>query len=779
MSGLLDAIFGLDGLGFADPEAVLTFARPIPAWAWAIILVGLGVLVALSYVRQLAGRRAQVLLASARVALVALLLLSATGPRLTRHHERVEEDWVIVMLDRSRSMLIPDAPGQQGRVTRDEQLRASIRASGDLFERLSREKRVLWLGFDAGTFETPGPGNDENWLGEPQGRRTAIGASLENALQRVSARPVSGVVLFSDGRSSDQLERALLRALESQRVPVFAVPLGSAEPVADAAVRSVRAPDAVFADDVVTASVEFERTGAAVGAVEVELVDLDTGAVFDTDEVEFDDAGRATSTLSVRLDRPGRHRLSVRLAGGLEDLIADNNAMEVGVEVVERPLRALYIDGYPRWEQRYVKNLLMRERSIRSSSLVLSANRRYLQEGDVDVVQLPRSVEEWAVYDVVIIGDLRPELLGQETLAQLREHVAERGAGLVWIAGPGALPRAWRNSPLADLIPVLLDSDAAMPTFDEPVTMSSTPAAGVLGLFQLAGSAGEGEPGWPALLSDPNTGWSLLRWAQKIEPSRVKPGAVTLATLSPASAGKAPTNAEAWPGVLMMRYGAGASVYIATDETWRWRYGRGEDLPERFWVPMIRQLARASVARSQRSVLLSVTPEEALVGRPVRVSAELLDQSLIDARPGVVRAAVIAPDQTRADLQLEPQPDGRGRFYAVQWVPERPGRFEVHLSDPLLGGGDAARYVRVGLPDDEWRRPETDHGLLADLAERTGGAVLSAANLENLEDLLPNRELTVPGEPEVQPLWDRPVVLIVLVLLLTLEWVGRRLIRLA
>ncbi|MCL4221073.1 MAG: hypothetical protein KJZ65_06860 [Phycisphaerales bacterium] len=779
MSGLLDAMFGLEGLGFSDPEAVLTFARPIPAWAWVILLGVLGVLVALSYVRQLAGRRARVMLACARMALAGLLLLAATGPRLTRHHERIEEDWVIVMLDRSRSMLIPDAPGQAERVTRDAQLRASIESSLDVFERLGREKRVLWLGFDAGTFETTGPGSDNTWLGQAQGRRTAIGASLEGALQRVSARPVSGVVLFSDGRSSDQLERPLLRALESQRVPVFTVPLGSAEPIADVAVRSVKAPDAVFADDVVTASVELERTGAAAGAVEVELVDLDTGAVLDSGQAEMDESGRATTSLSVRLDQPGRRRLSVRLAGTMEDLISDNNAQEFGVEVVERPLRALYIDGYPRWEQRYVKNLLMRERSIRSSSLVLSANRRYLQEGDVDVVQLPRSVEEWAAYDVVIIGDLRPELLGQETLAQLREHVADRGAGLVWIAGPGALPRAWRNSPLADLIPVVMDSDAAMPDFDEPVTMSSTPAAEALGLLQLAEAPGRGQPGWPALLSDPNTGWSQLRWAQKIDPSRVKPGAVTLATLKPASAGGRPSSAEAWPGVLMMRFGAGASVYVATDETWRWRYGRGEELPERFWVPMIRQLARASVARSQRSVLLSVTPEEALVGRLVRISAELLDQSLIDAHPGMLRAVVTAPDQTRTDLPLEPQPDGRGRFYAAQWAPDRPGRFEVRLSDPLLGGVEAARSVRVGLPDDEWRRPETDHGLLADLAERTGGAVLSPTNLKTLEDLLPNRELTIAGEPEVQPLWDRPVVLIVLVLLLTLEWVGRRLIRLA
>ena len=81
-------------------------------------------------------------------------------------------------------------------------------------------------------------------------------------------------------------------------------------------------------------------------------------------------------------------------------------------------------------------------------------------------------------------------------------------------------------------------------------------------------------------------------------------------------------------------------------------------------------------------------------------------------------------------------------------------------------------------PDDELRTPEADHALLASLAAATGGAVVPAGELARLEGLLPNRSLVIAGEPEVEPLWDKPVVLAVLVLLLTGEWVGRRLLRL-
>lgn len=44
--------------------------------------------------------------------------------------------------------------------------------------------------------------------------------------------------------------------------------------------------------------------------------------------------------------------------------------------------------------------------------------------------------------------------------------------------------------------------------------------------------------------------------------------------------------------------------------------------------------------------------------------------------------------------------------------------------------------------------------------------------------MLPNRRRMVIGEPEVQTLWGRPIMLALLMVLLTGKWVWRRLIRL-
>ena len=58
---------------------------------------------------------------------------------------------------------------------------------------------------------------------------------------------------------------------------------------------------------------------------------------------------------------------------------------------------------------------------------------------------------------------------------------------------------------------------------------------------------------------------------------------------------------------------------------------------------------------------------------------------------------------------------------------------------------------------------------------------MAPADLKTLADpaVLPNREVRISGAPDIQSLWDRPICLALLLALLSLEWVGRRLIKLA
>src|SRR5690606_2356780 len=186
------------------------------------------------------------------------------------------------------------------------------------------------------------------------------------------------------------------------------------------------------------------------------------------------------------------------------------------------------------------------------------------------------------------------------------------------------------DTPLADLLPFRrAASDGG--AIGAPALLAPTDAATTLGVLRLGDTADEP---WPAQPTDPEAGWSQVHRVQRIDPAQLKPTAETLALAEPAlgaSFGGAPSE-DASPAVLSMRFGAGRVIYVATDEIWRWRYARGELLPERFWLQLMRLLGRESLARSGRAASIEVSPRRADVDQPVRVAVELLDQSLVDQR---------------------------------------------------------------------------------------------------------------------------------------------------
>ena len=815
--GPFDWLLGARALRFDDPGVHFAFSLQLAAWEWFLVAVAAAIVAWWSYRRLDGPRWSRVALSGVRSLTLLLLVFLACGPKLTRPNETVERDWVLFLVDRSSSLRIADTELDGARTTRDAQLRAFLSRQAIPLHKLADTKNVLWLGFDSGAYELRAPsaraGDTASpvILDAPVGRRTDLGGAIESGLSRLAARPISGVVVFSDGRASDQLPRPLLRRLVSEHIPVMTVPLGSAEPLSDIAVRSAQGPGVAFVNDNVPIEVELERTGALARAARtpIELVDTLTGAVLLRREVDWpaapaDSDQKQRLTLSGTGAVAGNSRWAVRLVPETPDLVPDNNEQAVTIDLVDRPLNVLYLDGYPRWEYRYLKNLLSREKSVQFAAMLLASGRRYLTEGSLNLDALPNSPAEWERFDVLVMGDVRPEIFTPEQLQQIKQRVSVGGAGLIWIAGEAAVPAAWRGTPLSDLLPIALGPSDAIRPWDRDITIRPTPLADRLGVMRLTPLPQDDGTFWPTSVSDPASNWSRLRWVQRIDASQLKPAAEAVAIAVPVvDSGLAP--AQPTPAVITMRFGAGRVLYVATDEIWRWRFGRGEDYPERFWLQMVRLLGRESVARSGRPAILEASPARSEVARPVRITLELQDQALLDAAPASIGVRITKVGETGQAAKPTPDPDappaptptptptsgteltlrpalgeasGRRNFVGV-WIPQGTGRYRVTATDPLLSSFNLTADAEVWLADDELRRPETDHPLLAQLSRDTGGSVLKGDELARLERLLPKREVRVALAPDEQTLWDAPLSLILLLGLLLIEWVGRRLIRLA
>ncbi|MEM9296096.1 MAG: hypothetical protein AAGA57_09870 [Planctomycetota bacterium] len=792
----LDAWLGLQRLSLLDGGLSLGWRWALPNWAWAAVVIGAAAYAAWVYAGLSGSRLGRGLLATLRAVVLVWLVVLLCGPELVRRTERVEGDTVVVLVDRSASMGVEDVPaagvsvddaGDSAMLSRLSAARAALEQAD---WRGEGERNVVWLAFDDAVREVAGPGALEG-----VGGGTGLGEALE-AARRAGGRESSlaGVVLVSDGRVPEGLPTRLVRTLERSGVGVWPTAVGDANPLLDVVLSEVELPDRVFAGDVVPVRARLRVSGGVEsadggidtpGTVVVRLIDEVTGETID--EQRWSAAGRLGEVRlggrAPAVEGGVRWRVEAELVEtDAAERQTRNNTRLANYEVIDRPLRVLLIEGYPRWEYRYLKNLLLRERSIASSTFLLSADLAFAQEGDEPIARLPREAEEWSAYDVIILGDVPAGAIDATASAALRDQVVTRGAGLAWIGGDRSTPDSYVGTTLADLLPMRRPGETVPVGGDwllEPSLL-----ADALGVLQLTGPevAAVSGVGWPA-------GLSPLRWVQRL--GALKPTAEVLAwavSLDPdASAGDARL-----PAIVRMRAGAGQTLYLATDEAWRWRYGRGELYHEQAWVQLIRLLARGRADIGSSGATLAVSADQVGMGQPlvIRLSGGLdgtdaawgerveIDIADLDAPAGTtasVERVTLLAEAVPADDRpgLETGPTG----WVGRWVARRPGTYELRAVG--LGAGVVEPVTVEVLPSEaELRDVRPDVELLAGLADATGGQLLTLDELPGIGALLPNRSRVVIDESR-ESLVHGLIGLAVALVLLGVEWVGRRWLRLA
>lgn len=772
MRDLLGRFFDLGTLPDDATGLRLTFAHPLPEGLWFIILICSIALAAWSYWGLRGSRSSRAILFSLRTAILLLLVLLITGPQVTFPRESVESDVVIAMLDRSSSMNIKDVEESMERITRDDQLNSILLENEGILDQVSSRSDLRWFGFASNPFSlsmnsTDGEGGRITPRTEPpNGWRTDINGSMETILDALTGRSLSGIILFSDGRTPSIPDRGLLRRLEASSIPVFTVALGSSSPVNDIGIIDVEHPSNVFVKDSVPIVITCATTGNDENPeVIVRLRDDETDVVLDERTVVIDPEDPRI-LLTATLNDAGPRKMRVELIAGDDDLIAGNNERIIRIDVIDRPIRILYIEGYPRWEYRYLKNLLIREESIDSSIMLLSADLEFAQEGDLPLERLPRTDEELDQFDLIIIGDVPAGFFTDQQLELFSESVASEGTGLLWIGGGRSTPSTWKGTPLEDLLPFSPPFDLGEITGG--VVVEPTKTATDLGLFVVDPVSIDG---WIPELSLRSTGWSLLRSVQRIDDRKLKPTTEILARV-------VDQDEIGHPGVVMMRFGAGQIIYSTFDDIWRWRFGRGEDLTDRWWVGILRLMARQSIDSGGRIGELSLDSQAASPGTPTTIRLSVFDELVSDELDDLVIISVNGTDGDQiAEVELVRENDGAE--WSAQWTPLDEGEFELRFSSPRAQGlfGDTMNSsIQVRMPDDEYRNLDPDHGFLEVFSRETGGLVLKGDSFEDLPDALPNRDVLIEN-PITVSIWNSWFFFILLLSLLGIEWTLRRALR--
>ena len=226
-------------------------------------------------------------------------------------------------------------------------------------------------------------------------------------------------------------------------------------------------------------------------------------------------------------------------------------------------------------------------------------------------------------------------------------------------------------------------------------------------------------------------------------------------------------------------YGAGRVLYLGSPEMWRLR-AIDEEYYERFWTRSIREVGQARLKRGNNRGTIILERNQYVLGQTVRVRAQLVDPQFNPLTAESIEVEVydpqgrpkIPPLKMLRDKTREGQYVGNFRVStAGTWKVEVP----VPQSREML-----AEKIDVVLPNLETDNARQNAQLLRLIAEDTGGAyfTLEEAAVE-VPSRLPNMGEEFQIDQQLKTLWDKQIYLFILVGLLSVEWLTRKLLKLA
>ena len=711
-------------------------------------------------------------LGAVRAALFTLLILLLNNPMLTLGQSRTEPSVVAVMIDDSISMRVRDAGnGPDGKPLSRLEAVEELLADHDksLLKELSKTHQVRLFKFDG----------DKEPLDtaaiaklQPQGQNTQVLASLKSVLSDMQGQRLAGVIVLSDGRETPARPIAEgLAALKEFSVKVYPVAVGSDKAPSNIEVQSIAVQDSAFKDDIVNVKATVRATGYEPGhVVSIVLKDKKTGKTLASPD------GKLEQRITLANDQPTAAELQFKPTEvGTLDLIVeaikqpgevndDDNARPAQIAVLDAKLSVLYVEGPPRWEYRYIKNEMIRDKTIDISCLLTSADPSFAQEGDKPIKRFPESIEELMEYDVILFGDVDPRQFSDSQLQLVNDFVNKRGGGFGMIAGQKYSPQAFRNTAIEPILPVVIsrveaDSDSATITQGfRPILTKEGQASSI---FRFFADKTENEKFFAE-------GIQPLYWY--CHGVMTKPGTGEVYATHPTDVG--PDGRKA-PLLVLGRFGAGRTLFSAIDDSWRWRFYTGESVFDTYWIQQVRYLARSKKLGQRRLTFAAVRPQYE-IGDQVRLNLRILDPALMQQLPEQIRVEV--QDQAGQVVRHETliRQEGQSDLYVAAFTADRTGEFTASIP-PVAGGVDGLKeLISVTVPGLELSQPQVDRTFLSRLSAETLGQTVDLTEAAaKLPPLIQSAAKVIPIETS-RPVWDAPLALFVFVFLITVEWIVRK-----
>jgi uncharacterized membrane protein len=388
-----------------------------------------------------------------------------------------------------------------------------------------------------------------------------------------------------------------------------------------------------------------------------------------------------------------------------------------------------------------------------------SENKIYRQ-GIKDPTELsegfPTRAEDLFGYSGIIIGSVDAAYFSPMQRELLREYVDRRGGGILFLGGRMALSEGgWGTSDVNELLPAFLPNDRNS-FHRNPATVELTSSGTESSITRLLDDPAKNAERWK----------KLTYLADYQDAGTPKPGASVLAQMN---AGR-----RKLPLLITQPYGHGRTAILATGGTWRWQMAEalGDRSHDLFWQQLIRWL----VAETPGPVMAAVSPHLLMDTGKIQLTADVHDAQFQPALNVHVSAHIFGPGNRSAFVDLSPSRQTPGR-YEANWNADKAGGYLADIS-----AADQNSRQEMGRDTVTFRREDgvaenfhtvQNRRLLQQLSKETGGRYWQPNEVKTLPQEITYSEAGISVR-QTYPIWNMPIIFLLLLGMLSTEWLLRR-----
>lgn len=697
-------------------------------------------------------------LSSLRAAAFLVIILILLQPVLRIHSVLPQESFVAVAYDASKSMEIRDGPEGQSRLDVERHLLRS--ADNPWLDELGKKFKLRFFRFSHSA--------ERVQAFEDTARHGQV-TDLERTLDQISGElanvPAAGIVLITDGadnRSSD-LDRTASR-LRARNTPIYTVGIGSTSFLHDTEITGVTTARKVLRDTVMEAEVSVRSNGYA--GRRARLLVLDRNRLLQNQEITLGSDGEVKVYRTHFSSQTGGPReFKFRVDPFQDEIIKENNDRTVLVEVDDAHPEILYVEGEPRWEYAFLRRAAVQDRNVRLVTLLRQADGKFLRQGIESPATLekgfPTDRAELFKYKAILLGSVEASFFTFDQLRIISDFVSRRGGGFLMIGGRNSFGQGgYVNTPIQDMLPVNLGAGArdTQGFEDTEFKVRLTDYGYQHPITRISLAEDQNRKRWtdaPALV-----GFNRV--------AGPKPGATVLAMADSRAAGGADPVLLAF-----QRFGRGKSVAFTTASSWRWKMGNvhSDNFQELFWKQMLRWLVSDVPDPVGTGTEESYyAPDETAV-----IRAEVNDESFLPLNNAQVTAQVKSPSGRSTPLHFSWDVEKDGSYVAA-FKPEEEGIYEI-TSEAFQGSrslGRAKSNFLVAGSTKEFHNASMNSALLKRLASESGGRYYTPDNAGTIAEDISYIDKGSSSHLEEKELWDMPFLFLLLVGLISAEWILRK-----